>query len=492
MAAQNYLAIDLGAESGRAVIGAFDGGKLALEQVHRFANQPVRAGDSLYWDALRLFDDIQSGLERAAQTAGVLQSAGIDTWGVDFGLLDAQGALVGNPVHYRDHRTDNLMPLAFAQVPRERIFEATGIQFMQLNTLYQLYALTRANSPQLLIADTLLMMPDLFNYWLTGEKVAESTIASTTQFYDPRAKDWARGLLQELGIPHHFLPRLVPPATDLGKLPPRLVQTRGLENTRVIAPAGHDTAAAVAAVPTRVQNYAYISSGTWSLMGAEVPAPIINSQTLEYNFTNEVGAGGMIRLLKNISGLWIVQECRRAWAKQGNEYTYAQLTEMAEAAPAFGSLVNVDDPTFLNPDDMPSAIAQYCARTRQTPPTDRAAIVRVALEGLACKYRQTLAQLESVLGKRVEVIHIVGGGSQNSLLCQFTADACGREVLAGPIEATALGNVLLQMLARGEMASLEEGRALVRASFPLIAYEPRETARWDEAYARFEKLIQAG
>ena len=319
MPTQNFVAIDLGAESGRAVIGAFTGEKLALEQVHRFPNQPVHVGNTLYWDALRLFEDLQIGLERAAQTSGFIESAGIDTWGVDFGLLDAQGVVIGNPVHYRDHRTDALMPAVFAQVSRERIFEATGIQFMQLNTLYQLYALTRANSPQLQIADTLLMMPDLFNYWLTGEKVAESTIASTTQFYDPRAKEWARGLLQELEIPHHFLPRLVPPATDLGKLPPRLAQTRGLENTRVIAPAGHDTAAAVAAVPTRVANYAYISSGTWSLMGAEVPAPIINSQTLQHNFTNEVGAGGMIRLLKNISGLWIVQECRRAWARQGDE-----------------------------------------------------------------------------------------------------------------------------------------------------------------------------
>lgn len=500
MSSQHFLALDLGAESGRALIGAFDGATIQLAEVHRFPNRPVLIRDGLHWDVLRLFDEIQNGLERAVQQYGEIASVGLDTWGVDFALLDAAGQLVGNPFHYRDHRTDDILPKAFARVSRERIFEATGIQFMPINTLFQLLAMVLADSPQLRIAETLLMMPDLFNYWLTGEKVSEFTIASTSQMYDPRARTWARGLLQELGIPNAFLPTIIPPATVLGKLPARLAQTRGLAQTRVVAPACHDTASAVAAVPTRTAeettpNYAYISSGTWSLMGSQVRAPIINARALEFNFTNEGGAWvhgePTFRLLKNISGLWLVQECRRIWAKQGHEYTYAELTEIAARAPAFFALLDVDDASFLNPEDMPAAIAQYCRRTNQNPPPDHATTIRLALEGLALKYRQTLAQLETLLGTRVEVIHIVGGGSQNGLLCQFTADACARPVLAGPVEATALGNILLQMLAQGQIGSLEEGRALVRASFPVTVYEPRETTRWDEQYARFTTLIAA-
>ncbi len=490
MTTQNFLAIDLGAESGRAVVGSFEEKQLSLHEVCRFPNRPVRVAGHLHWDVLSLFDEIQKGLARAAEKFGDLESVGIDTWGVDFALLDASGALLGNPVHYRDHRTDGMMEEAFRRVARDRIFQTTGIQFMQLNTVYQLLAMTVANAPALRVADTLLMMPDLFNYWLTGEKVSEFTIATTTQFYDPRARDWARSLLDDLKIPHSFLPRVIPPATDLGPLAPHVERTVGLERTRVIAPACHDTNSAVAAVPARVANYAYISSGTWSLMGSEVRAPIINEQSLRFNFTNEGGAGGTFCLLKNLTGLWLIQECRRIWARAGSETSYAELMAIAEQARPFAALVDSDHPSFLNPDDMPAAIAQFCKRTGQTPPQDRGAIIRCALESLALKYRYTLEQLETLLGKRIEVIHVVGGGSQNRLLGQFTADACARPVLAGPVEATALGNILLQMLTQKIIASLEEARAIGRDSFPLTTYEPRNTSAWMEAYGRFSQIVE--
>ena len=490
MATKNFLAIDLGAESGRAVVGSFDGEHLTLREVHRFPNLPVRVAGHLHWDALKLFDEIQHALEAAAKQFGEIASIGVDTWGVDFALLDASGALIGNPVHYRDHRTDGMMAQAFQRVPRERIFESTGIQFMQLNTLYQLFAMAQANAPALRIADTLLLMPDLFDYWLTGEKVSEFTIATTTQFYDPRAGDWARPLLDELGIPHAFLPRIVPSSTDLGALLPHLARETGLTGTRVIAPACHDTGSAVAAVPARVPNYAYISSGTWSLMGVEVRKPIIDARSLRFNFTNEGGAAGTFQLLKNLTGLWLVQGCRRAWAREGNEVTYDELMTLAKNAPRFAAFVDPDHTLFLNPDDMPIAIAQYCRETGQKPPADRGATIRCVLESLALKYHHTLDQLETLLAEQIQVIHIVGGGSQNQLLCQFAADACARPVLAGPIEATALGNILSQMLAQKIFASLEEARSVGRASFPLTSYEPRNTSAWVEAYAQFSKRVE--
>ncbi len=488
MSTQNYIAFDLGAESGRAVLGAFDGETLDLREVHRFPNHPVRVSGHLHWDALRLLDEIQNGLERATQPSREIASIGVDAWGVDYGLLDASGELLGNPWHYRDHRTDGIMEEVFRRVPRERIFRTTGIQFMQLNTLYQLYAATLAGSPVLSMADKLLLMPDLMNYWLTGEKVSEFTIATTTQFYDPRARDWARPLLEELGIPQRLVPPLVSPSTDLGTLvSPSNVP--GLEHTRVITPASHDTASAVAAVPARDEDYAYISSGTWSLMGVQVREPIIDEQTLRFNFTNEGAASGGFQLLKNLTGLWLLQECRRAWSRAGSEPSYAELLTLAEQAPPFAALIDPDDHSFLNPDDMPAAITQFCERTKQAAPGSQGGIVRCTLESLALKYRHTLGQLETVLGKRLPVIHVVGGGSQNRLLCQMTADACVRPVLAGPVEATALGNILVQMLAQGQLNAQEQARDLVRASFPVTAFEPREGAAWNYAYARFSSIL---
>jgi rhamnulokinase len=489
----NFLAFDLGAESGRAVIGRFDGQRLTLEEVHRFPNGLVRLLDSLHWDVLRLFTEIKNGLAKSVHQPGSEPaSLGLDTWGVDFALLDERGVLAGNPYHYRDRRTDGMLEEAFRRVPREEIFAQTGIQFMQLNTLYQLLAMVVQKSPLLSIADTLLMMPDLFNYWLTGQKVSERTIASTSQCLDPNTGDWARSLVEKLGIPSRIFPAIVEPGTVLGKLLPAIADETGAAGVSVVAPGCHDTASAVAAVPAESTNYAYLSSGTWSLMGAEISTPIINATSRDYNFTNEGGVCDTIRLLKNITGLWLIQECRRTWAGEGEPLSYDEITRLAEAAPPFVAMIDPDAGDFLAPGNMPARIREYCARTGQAVPESKGAIARTALESLALKYRWTLEKLEETLGHRVETLHIVGGGSQNRLLNQFTADAIGRPVVTGPVEATAAGNVLMQMLALGHIGSLEEGRELIRRSFETATYLPREMNAWDEAYARFLNLVEAG
>jgi len=490
--AKKFLAFDLGAESGRAVLGLLEEDRLRLEEVHRFPNGPVRVLDSLHWDVLRLFSEMKRGLRMCLQQFGPdLASIGLDTWGVDFALLDRDDRLIGNPYHYRDPRTDGMMEEAFRRVPREEIFERTGIQFMQLNTLYQLFSMAFRNSAELESAHRLLMMPDLFNFWLTGKKVCEFTEATTTQFYDPRAGDWARDMLERLDIPPHILGEIVPPGTVLGPLLPSVAGEVGLRSdVPVIAPACHDTGSAVAAVPFESTAGCYISSGTWSLMGVEVAEPVITPQSLEYNFTNEGGVCDTFRLLKNIMGLWLVQECRRVWARQGESYSYDELTQMAQRAEPFVALVNPDDPCFLHPTDMPAEIRAFCARTGQPIPEDKGTVIRCVLESLALSYRSTLEKLEAMLGHRLEVIHIVGGGSRNRLLCQFAADATQRPVLAGPVEATATGNVLMQALALGEFSSLQEARNVVRRSFEMVPYEPGDPGPWDAAYARFQALVK--
>lgn len=484
----NILALDLGAESGRAMLGRFDGERLTLEEIHRFANGGVRVRGSLHWDALRLWSEIKQGLALAAPRA--VQSIGLDTWGVDFGLLDRADELIGNPFHYRDPRTDGMMDAAFRLVAREEIFEQTGIQFMPINTLYQLVAMRRAHSPALESAATLLMMPDLFNFWLTGRKAGEFTIASTSQCYDPRARRWAIPLLERLEIPTRIFPEIIPPATILGELAQSVADEVGLREVRVIAPACHDTAAAVAAVPANDPDYAYLSSGTWSLLGVETREPIITPASLTNNFTNEGGVAGTIRFLKNIMGLWLIQECRRAWTRAGELFSYDELTALANPARAFAALIDPDDARFLHPANMPAQIQAYCAETHQPIPTTHGEIARCIFESLALKYRWTLEHIEAMLGRRLNTLHIVGGGTQNKMLCQFTANATARPVITGPIEATASGNVLMQAIALGHLASVAEARQVVRASFPLVTYEPRETSAWDDAYARFVTLMQ--
>lgn len=486
----NFIALDLGAESGRAILGRFDGDKLSLEAVHRFPNGPVRLPTGMYWNVLSLYTEIKHGLARAyADSGSQVTSLGLDTWGVDFALLDRAGHLIGNPHHYRDSRNDGMVEKAFEIVPREEIFEQTGIQFLQLNSLYQLLSMSLHKSPKLEVASSLLMMPDLFNYWLTGRRACEYTDATTSQCFDPRRGTWAYPLLEKLGLPTHIFPAIVQPGTELGHLLPGVADEVGVSRTiSVIAPGSHDTASAVAAVPVAEEaenSFAYISSGTWSLVGVETTSPVITPQSLAYNFTNEGGVENTIRLLKNVMGLWLVQECRRTWAQQGQEHSYAELAELAAQAAPFAALVEPDDASFFAPGDMPARIRDFCLRTGQTPPDSKGGFIRCALESLAFKYRWVIEKTEELTGRPVTTVHIVGGGSQNRLLNQFAANATGQPVVAGPVEATAAGNVLMQLLAAGQISSLREGRALVRKSFPVEIYEPQETAAWSEAYQRF-------
>lgn len=486
-----YLTFDLGAESGRALLGVVGNGVLRLEEVHRFPNEPQRILNRFHWDTVRLFAEIQAGLARCVKEhPGELQGIGVDTWGVDFVLLDKNDDLLGLAYHYRDARTDGVMEKVFEVVPRNEVYQRTGIQFMQLNSLYQLMAMRLSDSPLLEIAETFLMTPDLINFWLTGVKVNEFTNATTTQFYDPRQGAWAKDMLERLGIPSHFLRDVVQPGTVLGELHPTVRAQTASGPVRVIAPATHDTGSAVAAVPaSQPKGWAYVSCGTWSLVGVEWPEPVINDRTLECNLTNEGGVRGTIRLLRNVMGLWLLQQSRQAWSRAGHSYEYAELARMAESAPAFAALLDPDDPSFLKPDDMPEAIRAYCIRTGQRPPESVASMVRTIIEGLALKYRWVIERLEEVTGQKIDTIHIIGGGSRNAMLCQATADATGRRVLAGPVEATALGNIIVQALATGAIGSLEEGRSMIARSFPLTEYQPRRTDSWAEPYRRFLGLL---
>jgi rhamnulokinase len=493
-ATRDYLALDLGASGGRAIAGRFDGERLALEEVHRFPNGPVAlprgAGVGLHWNVLDLFTQVKHGIARAtAISHDGLASLGLDTWGVDFGLLDQDGLLLGNPYHYRDSRTDGMLEEAFHRVPREEIFAATGIQFMEINSLYQLLTMVVRNVPILHVAETLLFMPDLLNYWLTGRKVSERSIASTSQCLDPFTGDWAMSLLGRMGIPTHIFPELVAPGTVLGGLLPHVATETGGRGLVVVAPGCHDTACAVAAVPAVHSDYAYLSSGTWSLMGVESIRPVVNERSLAFNFTNEGGVCDTIRLLKNITGLWIIQECRREWLQEGGGLSWDDIVTLAAAAPAFRSVIDVDAHEFAVPGDMPARIRAYCARTGQPVPEDRGAVARAVFESLALKYRRTLEMTDELTGRKARVLHIVGGGTQNRLLSQFAANAVGRPVVAGPIEATAAGNVMMQMLATGAINSLAEGRAVIRRSFATEVFEPGNTAAWDDAYGQFNRLV---
>jgi len=488
MTAEHYLAIDLGAESGRLILGSLEGGRLSLEEIHRFPNGPVRIHDHLHWDVLRMWNEILHGLRLAARSSGGLTSLGVDTWGVDFGLLDQAGNLIGNPYHYRDSRTDGMLEAAFERLPRQEIYRQTGIQFMQINSLYQLYAMQLGNAPALEFADALLTMPDLFNFWLTGRKASEFTIATTTQCYNPIAADWAWKVLSALDIPSRLFQPIVQPGVVLESLRWDIAQEGDFAPLPVVAVGSHDTASAVAAVPAESGRVVFISSGTWSLVGSEIPQPVISEQSLGFNFTNEGGIGGTFRFLKNISGLWLVQECRRAWAAAGQEYSYAELTRLAAEAPAFHSLVDPSAPDFLHPGEMPERIGRYCLKRGQPAPTGVGQFVRCALESLALAYRKAISQMEQALGYSLEAVHIVGGGSQNRLLNQFTADATGKPVIAGPVEATAIGNLLVQAMAMNRLSSLAEARQLVRRSFPLEVFEPGRRDAWQEAYERWLRL----
>lgn len=460
-----YLAIDLGAESGRAILGRLRGGILTVEEVHRFPNEPLQQDGSLRWNVRGLWTEIQVALKRVSEIK--LDGIGVDAWGVDYALLDATGELVENPYHYRDPRSNGAMEEVFRVVPRKEIYLATGIQFMPINTLFQLHAHRRDDPAALARARTLLTIPDLFHYWLTRRKACEYTNATTTQLVNARTRAWDTDLMNRLGLPAALPAPLVDPGTNLGDY-------KGIP---VIAPASHDTASAVAAVSARGDT-AFLSSGTWSLVGIELDAPVINAVTLASNFTNEGGANRATMLLKNVMGLWMLQGCRRAWSAQGRDYTYAELMEAAAQAPRFASVVNPDDARFLNPPDMPEAIVSFCCETSQPAPSGTGAVTRCILESLALKYALVIRDLELVTQRSITRIRVIGGGSKNRLLNQLTADATGKQVLAGPAEATALGNIAVQMVARGGASSLQDARAIIEKSFPAEAFEPRDTAAW--------------
>lgn len=479
-----FLAFDLGAESGRAVLGILQDERITLEVIHRFRTEGLIMLGTRQWDLARIYEEMCTGLALCARNHGPeLDGIGVDTWGVDFGLIARDGAVLGNPVHYRDKRNDGMMDHAFGMVPRAEIYAATGIQFLPFNTVYQLLSLTKAKSPLLEVGKTLLMMGDLFGYLLSGVRACEYTNASTSQLLDPKTRKWNEDLIQRLGLPRHLLLDPTPPGTVLGPILPELAAQTGISpETPVIAPATHDTGAAVAAVPVAGEtgDWAYLSSGTWSLLGAELDEPHVSERSLAEDFTNEGGVGGKIRFLKNIFGLWLVQECRRTWQREGQTVDYAAMTAEADASPAFVSLIDLDDPRLLAPENMPETIQTLCRESGQPVPESRGAIVRCALESLALKYRQTLRAMDQTLGRTTERLHIIGGGVQNRLLCQMTADACGIPVVAGPIEATALGNIGVQAMAVGALDNLAAMRHVIARSIELEHFTPENTAPWEK------------
>jgi rhamnulokinase len=478
------------------MLGRWNGYGIELEELHRFPNGPVEIEGHLHWDVERLWSEIKQGIALyAARYNEPLISIGVDSWAVDYALLDAEGQLLGLPFHYRDHRTDALMDAVIAKVGKTQLFERSGLQFLPFNTLYQLYSQSLAADPALQKAATMLMIPDLFHYRLSGRKVAEYTNATTTQFFSVRQKGWDTELLRQLGIPFHFLPEIVAPGSVLGELQPELAEELGLRNQSspvlIVAPGTHDTASAVAGTPYLDQNRAFISNGTWSLVGMEVAGPVLGTTALDLNFTNEGGVAGTIRLLKNVMGLWLVQECQRIWREQGQNYSWNDLVQQARQAEAFVSLIDPDAPDFLNPTSMPQAIQAYCQRSGQPTPETPGAVIRCCLESLALKYRLVVEQLELLLDHTLSTIRIVGGGSQNEVLCQFTADACGREVIAGPVEATALGNVLVQAIATGQLSDLDTGREALKTSISMKRYvaEQDKEKEWAEVFRRFKRLV---
>ncbi len=481
-----YLAIDLGADSGRLMLGSLAGNQLTLEDIHRFPNTPIKDNQSMYWDIDKLVAEITTGLQKAGQRNLPITSISCDSWGVDYLLFGADGAIIKPTYHYRDPRTQKGVENVKAKVSWETIFAETGIQFMALNTLYQMGAETPA---RLGAARQLLTIGDAVNYLLCGVAKIEESLASTTQLYNPRTRNWSKKLLEALQLPAGIFPEIVPSGTVLGPVKSEVEKQTGLKGVQVVASCSHDTGAAVAAVPASGKNWAYLSSGTWSLMGVELPNPILSDECRELNITNEIGFGGSVRLLKNIIGLWLVQECRREWARNGQQFDFATLEQMANSAPPFVSLINPADARFLSPDGMPGKIASLLQETGQPVPANPAATMRCIYESLALLYRRTLKKIEKLTGQKIERLHIVGGGSKDATLNQFTANACQIPVLAGPVEATAMGNFLVQAIAMGQFKSLEEAREMIRNSVTPRVFNPQAAKEWADAEARFDRLF---
>jgi rhamnulokinase len=490
MKSSSFLAFDLGASGGRGIIGDLKDKVLKLNEICRFPNSMIHVLGSYHWDILYLWDEIAKGMAKARSMNLNPESMGIDTWGVDYGLLDNQGNLLGNPYAYRDHRTDSAMEEFSRIIPLREVYELTGIQFMQFNTLFQLHAAIRDKLPLMDIAADLLFMPDLLNYMLTGIKKTEFTFATTSQLYNPNTGSWEKKLFNALGVPVNLMQDIVNPGTVLGTLNQSAIEDTGMKDLNVVAVASHDTGSAIAAIPASDDNFAYISSGTWSLMGIESANPVITEESFKFSFTNEGGVGNRFRVLKNIMGLWLIQECKRCWAGSGQDHSYAEYAAMAEKATPFISLINPDDQSFYNPVDMPSAIVAYCKAHDEPVPSNTGEFARCIFESLALKYRFVLDALRKVSGKRIDRIHVIGGGSQNKLLCQLTANATGLPVVAGPAEGTAIGNLLVQAMGMGYIGSLREIREIVINSCETVVYNPVDTASWDKAYGRFQALAR--
>ena len=480
------LAFDFGASSGRALLGIFDGEKLAIEEIHRFLNEPVEVGTNLYWDILRLFHEIKQGILKCVNSGHKdISSIAIDTWGVDFGLLDERGDLIGNPFHYRDPRTNGIPEEVFRLIPKEELYSITGTEIMKINSLFQLYSL-KLHAPSVLNnAKTLLFTPDLFNYFLTGKKLTEYSIASTSQIIDAEERDWSSGIIERLGLPRCLFTKIIPSGSIAGMLSHRIAEELGIKQMPVVAVAGHDTQSAIASIPAGDENFIYISCGTWSLMGVEADHPVINEKSRRLAFTNEGGVGNKITFHKNIMGLWLLQECKRQWEREGKSFSFAELETLAKNSEPFKSFIDPDVDEFSSPGNMPRKIAGFCKRTGQPVPQTEGEIVICIAQSLAMKYRQTLENLEDILGRSYPVINMVGGGIKDKLLCRLTANSTGKRVCAGPAEATAIGNLLLQAMALGGLKNLEEIRQVVRNSVSILYYEPENVEQWNEAYKKY-------
>lgn len=485
---KRVLAFDFGASSGRAIIGCFDGDKITLEEVHRFSNDPVSVGGTVYWDVLRLFYEIKQGIIKA-KIAGGFDSIGIDTWGVDFGLIDSEGKLMENPVHYRDARTIGLVDEAFKTMPKEKLYGITGIQFMELNTLFQLISLKKYRPWMLERADKMLFMPDLFGYMLTGKMCAEYSIASTSQLIDLDKRTWSKEILDAFGIKESVFAPLVQPGTVLGELSKEVCEECGVDPVPVISVCGHDTQSAITSVPCEDGDFAFLSSGTWSLFGTELDKPIVNETSMNINITNEGGFDGSTGFLKNIIGLWLIQESRRQWKREGKEYSYADLEKLALAAEPFKCFIDPDAPEFVPHGNIPERVREFCRKTGQYVPKTVGEIMRCIYESLAMKYRLTFEKLRECTERDYPVIHVIGGGTKDGLLCQMTANSCDRTVKAGPIEATVMGNVAVQLMSDGSVKNIGQARKIVAESSELKTFEPKDTDKWAEAYENFLKVV---
>lgn len=488
MSEKQVLAVDYGASGGRVMLGGFDGASFTISELHRFPNDPVKLGDTMYWDVLRLYFEMKQGIVKS-KAYGAISGIGVDTWGVDFGLLDREGRLLDNPVHYRDGRTAGMMEKTLNMVGRDPLYELTGNQLMEINTLFQLMAVKERRPELLERADALLLMPDLFQYFLSGEKISEKSIASTTQMMDMRQGEWAFGLLETLGLQAGMMRDILPGAVRTGSLRPEIQKELGVPAMEVIAVAGHDTQSAMAAIPAREEDFLFISCGTWGLFGTELPEPVISEMSKKFNITNEAGLEGKYAFLKNIIGLWLIQESRRQWIREGKEYGFGELETKAACTEPLKSLINPDAPEFVPSGDIPERIRQFCRKTRQPVPQSEGEIVCCIDQSLALAYRKAMDEIIACTGKQYPVIHLIGGGAQSGLLCQMTANACGLPVVAGPVEATVYGNTMTQFMALGELNGLAQARRALADTLHTVVYEPRDREIWEEAYERYREIL---